>query len=248
MSEYGSTDSHITIESISGSPNDSSQFTIPSTPEYKISGLGRRKVFNTLSLNKTSDRHSEHNEKYIQKALKYDKETKHDDKEYIEQVAELKHNQPAVIQFGSVGEFLHGCFQPYNNVEVSCTPSCINGFPNHDLHSCDVPVYIKSGNKISKILNNINTTAYVFVLTGQILDNSDLQFLKKDKIKNIIVYNQDGDNINFNIGETIELDSVAATADDTTTTTTTWTWLWIVLFAIVIIALIILLMSFGSAY
>lgn len=247
MSEYGSTDSHITIESISESSNESGQFAIPSTPDYKISGLSRRKVFNKLILNKTSDRHSENHEKNIQKALRYDKEAKHHDKEYVEQIAELKDNQPAVIQFGSVGEFLHGCFQPYNNVEVSCTPSCINGFPNHDLHSCEVPVYIKSNNKINKIHNNINSTAYVFVLTGQILDGSDLQFIKKDKIKNIIIYNQDGDNINFNIGETIELDSTAdATVDDTTTSG--WTWVWIVLFVIVVIALIILLFSFGSAY
>ena len=162
---------------------------------------------------------------------------------YREQTAIVKASMPDNITSGTVGAYLYGCFLPELAVEIGCTPDCANGLKNPDLDACDIASYEKKQGALRK-LNDVNTEeADVFLAIDEQVTSADHQQLKQDGIKVITIFNQDGNNINYILGESINLDqpenSQPAPPGETTTTTGGWGWIWFILVIIIIIALAI---------
>ncbi len=170
-----------------------------------------------------------------------------DDPLYKEQIQIIKSTIPNIVKDDTVGKYLYGCFLPESVVEISCTPSCIDGgLKNPELSSCDIASYEKRG--ILKKLNEIHSDeAYVFIATGNELTVVDRKELYRQGIKIITVYQQEGTNINYVPGQTMNVmgsENVTITNTVTeTTNTSNWVWAWVLLATLLIIIIVIALMN-----
>ena len=165
---------------------------------------------------------------------------------YTDQIAIVVASKPDVVKSDTVGEYLYGCFQPELAVEIACTPACADGLKNPDLSPCEIASYEKKHGKLTKI-NNVNSEdANVFIASGESLTNEDKINLQQQGVKVITTYNQDGDTINYILGESLDI-SQPVTSDpppnDSTQSggTSGWAWVWGVIILIIIIILLVLL-------
>ena len=167
------------------------------------------------------------------------------DPAYQAQVGSVKATMPSVITDDTVGEHLYGCFQPELAIEIACTPACADGgLRNPNLTACDTASYEKKG-ELKKLNDLVTEDANVFIASGNTITTDDRAILRNEGVKVITVYNQDGNSINYILGE-----SVAITPEDpaptpnpgqSQSTTSNWGWVWIVV-AIVLIVLLVFFM------
>jgi hypothetical protein len=169
-----------------------------------------------------------------------------DDPIYTDQIEIIKLNQPSTVIADTVGSYLYGCFQPEKEVEVICTPACIKGLRNpKTIEDCSFPVYEKKDNLLTK-LNVVagNNQGLVFVASGQTVTAEDIKLLQKD-VQTITTYLQDENTLNYQLGETLDLNSTStlATADTSTTTEepSNWIWVWVIIVVILIILFVLML-------
>jgi hypothetical protein len=179
---------------------------------------------------------------------------------YNDQLAVIKETMPVTINSDTVGEYLYGCFQPETNVEISCTPACAdNSLKNPNLPPCDLASFEKKG--ILRRLNNIvSKDAHLFIAHNNVVTQDDIVQLYNNGVKNVITYTQDGNSINYILGEVnvIKEPSINSTStptpnsnsnsiptqsftdsNDDDTTNSSWSWLWILVFIVLIIIIII---------
>lgn len=104
--------------------------------------------------------------------------------------------RPAIINPGTIGAFLFGCFQEnYGDTNQECSPLCLNNIENNKIKKpqCDIPIYTQtnSNNKIrfSLINNNKSKHAYVFVESDFIgFTFEEIQLFERNKISTIEVF------------------------------------------------------------
>ena len=156
---------------------------------------------------------------------------------YIEQMEVIKASMPEDVTSGTVGAYLYGCFQPELAVEIGCTPACSDGLKNPDIEDCNIASYEKEGGELRK-LNNVNTEeANVFIAENEEITLEDRQQLRQDGVSVITTFNQDGDSINYVLGESIDLDQPEYTEPPPEEEPYTWYWGWIFIFFAVMIAI-----------
>lgn len=146
----------------------------------------------------------------------------------------------------TVGSYLYGCFQPEIVVEIACTPSCVNGVKNPDIEDCQIASYEKRAGKITK-LNQINSEdGNLFVINGQTITQDDKNFLLNDGITVITIYNQDGNTINYVLGESIDLTgSISVIESSNDNKINGWYWL-LGIMGIIIISILILFIIYAQ--
>ena len=155
---------------------------------------------------------------------------------YIEQVEVVKASMPDDVTSGTVGAYLYGCFQPELAVEIGCTPACSDGLKNPDIDDCNIASYEKEGGELRK-LNEVNTEeANVFVAENEKITLEDRQQLRQDGVGVITTFNQDGNSINYVLGESIDLDQPEYTEPPPEEESSTWYWGWILIFFAITIA------------
>lgn len=168
--------------------------------------------------------------------------------QYLAQIAKVRASLPNVVQDDTVGEFLYGCFQPELAVEIACTPACADsGLRNPSLTSCEMAAYKKKGD-LKKINSVVSDEAHVFVAQNNQFTSDDRHVLREQGIKVVTLYNQDDANINYVLGETINIQQTTNPTDPGNPTdpaqnesTTNWAWFWIIIAVLFILLLIILL-------
>ena len=165
---------------------------------------------------------------------------------YLEQIDMVKQSLPDNIISGTVGSYLYACFLPELAVEIGCTPDCIKGLKNPNLEGCNIASYEKRGGNVKKLNDVRSEEADVFIASGEKIDREDRNILRQDGVKVITLYNQDGDTINYILGESINLDqpepptpspSPSPLPSPPTTDQTAWGWVWIVIIILIITAL-----------
>lgn len=163
---------------------------------------------------------------------------------YKQQIEFINENMPDKITEDTVGSYLHGCFQAGTPTEIACTPACLSGLKNPDLPSCEIASYGKVLNGELNKLNDVTSDdAYVFMSNGQVLTEGDMVILWEHGVKIITLYHQNGDSINYSIGESFNVANLSqGQITQETTTTNSWTWLWI-LFAIFIVILLVIIFT-----
>lgn len=168
---------------------------------------------------------------------------------YKEQIEIIKSTQPNTVIDKTVGAYLYGCFQPELAVEISCTPACadgVNGLKNPDLSSCELASYEKNRDGILVKLNGINSEdANLFLASNQSLTKDDKAVLVQDGVKITTIYNQDGNTINYILGESIDVSQPTPTDSNQPTTNSSgnssgWGWVWLIIIIIIIILLVAL--------
>jgi len=162
---------------------------------------------------------------------------------YKEQIQIIKGTLPENVINGTVGSYLYGCLQPELAVEIGCTPSCSSGLRNPDVPLCDISSYEKKNGTLSN-LNTINTEdANIFITGNEQLTNQDIQQLRQNGVKIITIFTQDGNTINYILGESINLDEPYNPSPppppQENPTYYGWGWIWLILVIIVIIILVV---------
>jgi len=163
---------------------------------------------------------------------------------YKEQVATIAATTPNIVIDDTVGSYLYGCFQPELTVEISCTPACANGIKNPNLTPCEIASYEKKG-QLNKLNNVVSEDANIFIATGNTLTQEDLKSLFSQGVKVITIYKQDGNTINYILGESLNItqeDPTDSPPAYESTNGTGWVWMWIAIaIALLIIIMIILI-------
>lgn len=184
--------------------------------------------------------------KDISLSREFDKNYCCSDPFYKEQIEVIKGTLPDNVTNGTVGAYLYGCMQPELAVEIGCTPACSTGLRNPDVSQCDIASYEKKNGVLTK-LNNVTTEeANVFITGNEEITSENRQQLLQDGIKVITIYNQDGDSINYILGESINLEEpenppTPPPPPPEETTPTYWGWIWFVLAIIIVIILVVAL-------
>lgn len=162
---------------------------------------------------------------------------------YLEQITVMKATLPDVVIDDTVGEHLYGCFQPELAVEIACTPGCADGgLYNPDLTPCDLASYEKK-DEFRKLNDIVSDEAHLFIATGNEFTVDDRRVLRGQGIKVVTTYNQDGNTINYILGETIniEREQPVPTPGAPPINTTDGTWVWLIIVAVLVILFIVLL-------
>jgi len=166
---------------------------------------------------------------------------------YQNQINTIIASKPDTVIDDTVGAYLYGCFQPELAVEVACTPACSNGLKNPNLKPCDIASYEKKGELI-KLNSIVSEDANVFIANGNSLTNDDRRILRDQGVKVATIYTQDGNTINYVLGESIDVTQDPPTQqqqpvqDPTSSESTTswaWFWAWIIIIIVIIIIIII---------
>lgn len=169
---------------------------------------------------------------------------------YKEQIDIIKSTLPDVVHDDTVGEHLYGCMQPELAVEIACTPACADrGLINPDLAPCELASYEKKGGVLKKINGVSSNEAHIFIASrlpqgNDELTNTDRNLLRSQGIKVITTYNQDGDTINYVLGESIDLtqpDPTPQPPPPEETTSANWGWGLLVIAIVVIIIMALVL-------
>lgn len=166
---------------------------------------------------------------------------------YKEQIERVKATLPDSVNDDTVGEHLYGCMQPELSVDIACTPACADGgLINPNLEPCKMASYEKKDGELKKINNVSSDEAHVFITSNETLALADRNELLEQGIKVITTYNQDGDTINYVLGETIDLKQQDSKPQDPPEQTTTSNWAWILLIIAIVIIIIIMSIAFNS--
>lgn len=176
-----------------------------------------------------------------------------DDPIYNEQIETIKATMPNVINDDTVGEYLYGCFQPEVVVEIACTPSCADGgLKNPNLTPCDLASFEKKGT-LRRLNDIVSKDAHVFIASNNVITQDDIVQLYNNGVKTVITYTQDGDSINYILGEVNNIKEPNFKSDpnptqsptevNDTTTTSSWGWLWLIIIVIFVILLLVVLFN-----
>lgn len=166
-----------------------------------------------------------------------------DDSEYqdIQAYVKQQYNQlpPSTIISGTVGAYLFSCLQASAVIDAICTPDCANGFHDCDATACDLASYHKINGKIVKLNAVATEDANVFLANGEGITREDREILRRDGVKVITTYTQDGNTINYILGESNDITQPDPEPQPNPTPSTSgWAWLWIILGIIAIIIII----------
>lgn len=165
---------------------------------------------------------------------------------YIEQITNIKATMPNTVIDDTVGEYLYGCFQPELSIEIACTPACADGgLKNPNLTPCDIASYEKKG-ELKKINNVDGEDANVFVANNNNITHDDILILRNDGVTVITIYNQDGNTINYILGESINITQDQPSPpppQNQSQNSMNWTWIWIFIIIIIIVIIIVLLIN-----
>lgn len=160
---------------------------------------------------------------------------------YRDQIAIVAASKPNIVIEDTVGSYLYACFQPELAVKVACTPSCTTGLKNPDLPDCTTPSYEKKAGQLKKLNNITGDIADVYLASGQSITQGDREALVRDNVRLITIYEQDGETIDYILGETIDVTQPPPQPNPPVTPTG---WIWLAL--IVLIVVILLLVVFAN--
>ena len=115
--------------------------------------------------------------------------------------SEIMANVPDQVIPGTYGEYIYGCVFNQSYAPTPCTPSCIKGLVTEDTEKCRFPVYIRTKHG-TILMNNIKgAEGYLYIDHNDTSSNTpsdeEKQMFIKDGIKNIKIYRQHKDNIDY---------------------------------------------------
>lgn len=102
---------------------------------------------------------------------------------------EITMTRPSTIKPGSTGAYLYGCLGNQDGVDLTCIPSCLQGFQLPDQTPCQVPVWVCDDFGLTKLNNVEGDTIYVF--SQRKLTRDERRLLVKDGVKAAIRLVQD---------------------------------------------------------
>lgn len=158
---------------------------------------------------------------------------------YLSEVEKVKNSMPKKIEYGTVADYLYACFQPSISIETACVPNCERGLKNPSNKDCTFGIYEKHDGKLIKTNNNNTEDIYVFLGSGETLTPGDREFLKSQGVKFATIYSQDGNSIDYVMGDTIDLyEPIPEPIPEPAPSQTYYYWWWGLGFLILMIIIV----------
>lgn len=204
-----------------------------------------KQLYQRLITNKDKPIDDENIRKDIEESRKFQRDY-YDNEFYKKEIDSIKSTMPSNIIDDTVGSYLYGCFQPELVIDIACTPACSSGLKNPELAPCDVASYEKKQGILTKLNSNKTENADIFITGNERITNEDRQQLQKDGVKIITTFTQDGESIDYILGESINLEAVDDVPQPADTNPTTYGWGWIIFIIAIIIIVILAVVLFNS--
>ena len=118
--------------------------------------------------------------------------------------SEITSSLPAVIEPGSIDEYIYGCLSDVSESGNSCTPSCSNGYRSGDLTECSLSICEKKEGVIKQLNNKKSSRAFLYVQQGDKFSSKDIKKLTKlnSSLEEVFVYTQDKDSRTYSHSHT----------------------------------------------
>jgi len=111
---------------------------------------------------------------------------------------------PKEIKPNSPNEYIYGCLTGQTSSLNACVPSCINGHHPKDMKKCNIAVYEKKNDKITKINTMDSSKSYLYVSQSddEELTKEEISKLRKKGVNELYIYKQRHDSLDYEHVET----------------------------------------------
>lgn len=112
---------------------------------------------------------------------------------------------PDDIKTGSAKEFVYGCLTDQTETLDVCVPQCLAGYKPSKIKDCSLSVYQKKDGKLTCLSKKDDDKAYLYLnRDGAVkLSTEDRRILQKDGVKELYVYKQKKNGLNYKHIDTV---------------------------------------------